>query len=124
MTSQIQLLTTQFSSALTPTAGANPTAPPTPVLVPSQGFHTAQPIGEPRVGVPKRYSIEEGGCNPFLTNCSILFSLQPLTFSTEGAKVAFVINPLTGHARLWGTAEWERQTPACSCFQPFSGHLL
>lgn len=57
---------------------------------------------EPRVGVPERY-------DGFLTNCSLLFSLQPRTFNTEAARVAFTITHLTGQARLWGTAEWEWQ---------------
>ncbi|TWW58466.1 hypothetical protein D4764_07G0011850 [Takifugu flavidus] len=63
------------------------------------------------------------GCNPFITNCSILFALQPYTFASEAARVAFTINHLTGRARLWGTAEWERGTPACSSFQAFSAEL-
>ncbi|KAK0154276.1 Retrotransposon-derived protein PEG10 [Merluccius polli] len=28
-----------------------------------------------------------------------------------------------GRARLWGTAEWERRTPACSSFQAFASEL-
>ncbi|TWW59148.1 hypothetical protein D4764_06G0006780 [Takifugu flavidus] len=78
---------------------------------------------EPQVGAPERYSGDPEGCNPFLTNCSILFALQPYTFTSEAAKVAFTINHLTGRACLWGTAEWERGTPACSSFQTFSTEL-
>ncbi|GLD48545.1 glutamate receptor ionotropic, NMDA 3B, partial [Lates japonicus] len=52
------------------------------------------PVG---MGVPE-------SCNPFLTNRSILFSLQPHTFDSEEAKVAFTINHLTERACLWGTA--------------------
>ncbi|KAK0134635.1 Retrotransposon-derived protein PEG10 [Merluccius polli] len=47
----------------------------------------------------------------------------PYTFATEEFKVAFTINNLTGHARLWGTAEWERHTPACSSFNAFTTEL-
>ncbi len=64
------------------------------------------------------------GCGLFLTNCSILFALQPRTFTTEEAKVAFTINHLTGRARLWRSAEWDRGTPACSSFLAFSEELL
>jgi len=59
----------------------------------------------------------------FLTNCSILFALQPHTFSSEEAKVAFTTNHLMGRARLWGAAEWERWTPACGSFQSFATEL-
>jgi len=78
---------------------------------------------EPRVGTPERYAGEPEGCSPFLTNCSILFSLQPHTFASEAARVAFTVNHLTGKARLWGTAEWEQQTPACASFVAFSAEM-
>ncbi|KAK5933651.1 hypothetical protein CgunFtcFv8_014114 [Champsocephalus gunnari] len=78
---------------------------------------------EPRVETPERYAGEREGCSPFLTNCSILFTLQPHTFASEAARVAFPVNHLTGKARLWGTAEWEQQTPACSSFPAFSAEL-
>ncbi|KAF7661785.1 hypothetical protein LDENG_00254450 [Lucifuga dentata] len=80
-------------------------------------------VSEPRVGTPERYAGEPEGCNPFLINCSILFALQPLTFSNEEAKVAYAISHLTGRARMWGTAEWDRHTSACSSFQAFSAEL-
>ena len=109
----------QMSSTLTQAvAMPRPPEPPTPPPPPPSGA-----IIEPRVGTPERYAGDPDGCNPFLTNCSILFALQPLTFSTEAAKVAFTINHLTGRARLWGTAEWEKQTPACATFQAFSKEL-
>lgn len=78
---------------------------------------------EPRVGTPERYGGDAEGCAPFITNCSILFALQPQTFATERAKVAFVVNHLTGRARLWGTAEWDQQTPACESFTAFTAEL-
>ncbi|TWW62375.1 hypothetical protein D4764_04G0010220 [Takifugu flavidus] len=95
-----------------------------PSIHPSSG--TCSPPGtapEPRVGTPERYSGDPEGCNPFLTNCSILFALQPYTFASEAARVAFTINHLTGRECLWGTAEWERGTPASSSFQAFSAEL-
>lgn len=85
---------------------------------PAQG-----PTSEPRIGPPERYAGDPERCNPFLTNCSIYFSLQPLTFATEKARVAFSVNHLTGRARLWGTAEWEKRTPACASFGAFASEL-
>ncbi len=75
------------------------------------------------MGTPERYNGDRETCGPFLTNCSLLFALQPRTFATEPAKVAFVINHLTGKARLWGTAEWERRSPACASFDLFAAEL-
>lgn len=116
---QVQQLTAalvQLTAAATP-APVEPVPPP-----PAQPVAT-EPLSEPRVGTPERYGGEPEGCSPFVTNCSILFALQPHTFATEKAKVAFAINQLTGRARLWGTAEWERQTPACVSFNAFSAEL-
>ncbi|TWW58269.1 Retrovirus-related Pol polyprotein from transposon 17.6 [Takifugu flavidus] len=109
--SQVQQLVVSVSQPAAP-------APPPPVPAPPPGT-----VPEPRVGTPERYSGDPEGCNPFLTNCSILFALQPYTFASEAARVAFTINHLTGRARLWGTAEWERSTRACSSFQAFSAEL-
>jgi len=68
------------------------------------------------MGTLKRYAGDPEGCNLFLTSCSILFSLQLHTFSSEETKVPFAINHLMGRARLWGTAELERRTRACGSF--------
>ena len=81
------------------------------------------PVLEARVGVPERYTGDPEGCNPFITNSSILFALQPYTFASEEAKVAFTVNNLTGRARLWATAGWERHTPACYSFSAFATKL-
>ncbi|TWW71680.1 hypothetical protein D4764_16G0001770 [Takifugu flavidus] len=68
---------------------------------------------------PERY---EGNPESYDT-CSLLFSLQPRTFATEAAKVAYTITHLTRRAWLWGTAEWERQSEACSTFSAFATEL-
>lgn len=80
-------------------------------------------MSEPRIGAPERYAGEPEGCNPSLTNCTIFFALQPLTIASEQAVVGFTINQLTGRARLWGTAEWDRQTSACTSFESFAAEL-
>ncbi|KAI3361596.1 hypothetical protein L3Q82_013736 [Scortum barcoo] len=71
------------------------------------------PFLSPGWAIPERYAGDPEGCDPFIMNCSILYALQPQTFSSEEAKVAFAINHLMGRACLWGTAEWEQRTPAC-----------
>lgn len=109
----------QMAVAMTPHA-VPAAAPAPPAPTPGPPSSTAP---EPRVGAPERYAGDPESCNPFLTNCSILFALQPHTFATEGARVAFAINHLTGRARLWGTAEWEKGTPTCTSFQAFSEEL-
>ncbi len=114
---QMQQLSSLLSrQAAHPPAAASPALAPPPLPLPADS-------PEPRVGTPERYDGDPETCGAFLTNCSLLFSLQPRTFASEQAKVAFTINHLTGRARLWGTAEWERQSPACSSFQRFADEL-
>ena len=79
---------------------------------------------EPNVGNPERFDGDPTQVRAFLTSCRLQFSLQPRTFATEGAKVGFVITHLTGRARLWGTAEFERQTAACSSFHQLAEEML
>ncbi|KAF7641874.1 hypothetical protein LDENG_00269710 [Lucifuga dentata] len=116
LATQVQQLTQTLSQTLAPVQSVAPSPAATP-LTPSRV------VSEPQVGSPERYASEPEGCNPFLTNCSILFALQPLTFSTKEAKVAYAISHLTRRARLWGTAEWDRHTSACSSFQAFAAEL-
>lgn len=113
----------QLATALGQLATSSQPAPAAPAPPASPAPAAPGSTQEPRVGVPERYGGEPEGCSPFITNCSILFALQPHTFATEQAKVAFMVNHLTGKARLWGTAEWERQTPACSSFATFAAEL-
>lgn len=94
-------------------------APPAPAPLPP-----SLPEGpEPRVGAPEKFGGEPESCQPFITNCELMFALQPRTFSTEQARVAYAINHLTGRARLWGTAEWDRRSPACTSFSLFATEL-
>ena len=117
LASQLQ----QITALLTQPAAS--TSPPAPVSVPVPAPLLPADAPEPRVGTPERYDGDPETCGPFITNCSLLFSLQPRTFASEQAKVAFTINHLTGRARLWGTAEWERRSPSCTSFQSFADEL-
>ena len=77
-------------------------APPTPPVVPSPLVPLPSfpgPAPEPRVGAPERYAGDPEGYNAFITNCSILFALQPSTFASEEAKVSSMINHLMGKVR-------------------------
>ena len=85
-------------------------------------FTTTTP--EPKVGNPERFDGDPAQVRAFLTSCRLQFALQPRTFATEGARVGFAITHLTGRARLWGTAEFERQTAACSSFNLLAEEML
>ncbi|KAL1267086.1 hypothetical protein QQF64_002761 [Cirrhinus molitorella] len=90
----------------------------------SQPAATSTPAHEPRVNNPPPYAGEATSCRSFLTQCEVVFSLQPRTYSTETAKVAFVISLLTGRARDWGAATWESQTLCCFEYRLFRQEML
>ena len=119
LSTQVQQLTATLAHSLS--LPAPPSHPPSRSPPPAPAL--PGPVREAQVGVLEGYTGDPEGCSPFITNCSILFALQPYTFATEEAKVAFTINSLTGRARLWGTAKWERHTSACSSFNAFTTEL-
>lgn len=90
-----------------------PTSPPVPAV--------SRP--EPRLSALERFSGAPDTCRSFLTLCSLTFELQPLTYPTERSRVAFMITQLTGRARNWGAAEWEKQSALCSSVAAFSEGL-
>ena len=75
---------------------------------------------EPHVQPPERYSGESGSsCRGFLSQCSLLFTLQPSAFTTDVGKVRYVMTLLTGRALAWANALIERDSDLCSDFDQF-----
>lgn len=81
------------------------------------------PASEARLHPPERYSGMPGSCRPFLIQCSLAFELQPSAFPTQRSRVAYIVSLLSGRARDWGTAEWEKQASICSSVELFSAEL-
>lgn len=81
---------------------------------------SSSPDQEPRIPPPERYGVEVGYSWAILTQCELLFGLQPSAFPTERSKVAYVLSLLTGRARHWGTAEWAHKAERCALFEQFS----
>ncbi|KAM9400460.1 uncharacterized protein ACWYII_030383 [Salvelinus alpinus] len=79
---------------------------------------------EPRVNNPPCYSGQPTECRSFLTQCDIVFSLQPNTYSGERARIAYVISLLTGRAREWGTAIWEARAECSDVYQNFKEEMI
>ncbi len=59
---------------------------------------------------PTSFSGEAVSCNGFLLQCSLYFELQSHQFTTERAKVAFIISLLNGRALQWAEALWSSQS--------------
>lgn len=92
---QIQQLTTALAQSTTLPSSPAPSSPH-PLLHQLLLHPRKNLVG----GVPECCAGVAAGCNPFIMNCSILFTLQTHTFASEDAKVAFTINHLKGHAQL------------------------
>lgn len=79
---------------------------------------------EPRINNPPCYAGEPTQCRSFLTQCEVVFALQPTTYSRERARVAYVISLLTGRACEWGTAAWEAEVDFTTRFDLFKEEML
>ncbi|KAL0155977.1 hypothetical protein M9458_004409, partial [Cirrhinus mrigala] len=118
LVAQVSELTQRMQHWQLPTA---PTPPPMPPTLPEPSG--AAQASEPRLPPPELYSGEPNFCRAFLTRCSMHFTLQPRTFSSEESKVAFALTLLTGKAALWGTAVWENQDPCCASFLALAAEM-
>ncbi|KAL0149577.1 hypothetical protein M9458_055104, partial [Cirrhinus mrigala] len=65
------------------------------------------------------YDGDPNSCRAFLSQCSLVFALQPRRYVTEESQVAFVITLLKGRARDWATAVWDARAPFCATFDDF-----
>lgn len=81
-------------------------------------------LQEPRLPTPEPYAGEPGTCRSFLSQCSLVFQLQPGSFPNDRSRVAYVITLLAGRAREWGTALWDAESPVCRDFLNFSAELV
>lgn len=71
---------------------------------------------EPRINNPPCYSGQPTECRSFLTQCDIVFSLQPNTYSRGRARIAYVI--------LQVTAIWEARAECTNEYQNFKEEMI
>ena len=112
ITSSLRELSLTITSRLPVTP--EPTAP-----IPS---HSASPR-EPFIPAPERYDGDLGLCRSFLLQCSLVFELQPQTFPTDKAWIAYLISALRGEALARATAVWERGSAACFDYSAFTEEM-
>lgn len=77
------------------------------------------PMMEPRLPPPRHFSGDPSACDGFLTQCSLTFELQPSSFPSDRAQIAYVITLLSGKALSWATAVWKAKSPFCSSYMAF-----
>lgn len=64
------------------------------------------PLTEPCLPPPQCFSGDPSACDGFLTQCSLTFELQPSSFPSDRAKIAYVITLLSGKALSWTRMIW------------------
>uniref|UniRef100_A0A3Q3XA82 C2H2-type domain-containing protein n=1 Tax=Mola mola TaxID=94237 RepID=A0A3Q3XA82_MOLML len=68
---------------------------------------------------PERFSGQSVDCRPFISQCGLHFEFNAAAFSSDRAKIAFIISHLTGRARSWATAEWSCRSALCNSLPEF-----
>ncbi|KAL1256462.1 hypothetical protein QQF64_012007 [Cirrhinus molitorella] len=91
----------------------------TAASVPLPDSRVLSPLAEPCLPPPQHFSGDPSACDGFLTQCSLTFELQPSSFPSDRAKIAYVISLLSGKALVWATAVWKAQAPFCSSYSAF-----
>ena len=109
----------ELVTAIQNMTAAPPAAPPAAAAAPAPDVTPR----EPRAPPPERYSGESGPCRGFLTQCNLIFTLQPSAFTTDGSRVAYVMTLLTGRALAWANALIERQSPLCANYKLFTDEM-
>lgn len=117
---RLNQVATQLSALADPVPPSSP-----PVPVPPEAASPAQPYNprEPFIPTPDRYSGELGSCSQFLYQCSLVFDQQPLTYSSDRSKIAFVCSLLFGRASAWALAMANANSPAWQSYLLFCSEL-
>ncbi|KAI2650240.1 Transposon Tf2-6 polyprotein [Labeo rohita] len=113
-----QALTEILQRLSTPSPSAQAVSIPTesirPIMVSSS---------EPKLPAPERFDGNPDKCRGFITQCTLVFKLQPSCFPTESSKVAYVVTLLTGKALDWATALWDQQSPLTENSEAFISEM-
>uniref|UniRef100_A0A8C9XZN5 Retrotransposon gag domain-containing protein n=1 Tax=Sander lucioperca TaxID=283035 RepID=A0A8C9XZN5_SANLU len=82
------------------------------------------PVSSPLpISTPDKYDGDLGRCRSFLMQCGLVFDLQPNSYATDKARIAFVIELLRGRALDWASAIWERQDICMASYQEFTAEM-
>lgn len=117
LSQSVQQITSALAQLSAPSSSTSPPVSNPPATLPSVSPK------EPWVPTPEPYAGEPGSCSRFLLNCTLVFDLQPASYSTDKAKIAFCVNLLRGKAAQWATALWTSHSAVLSSFLIFSTEL-
>ncbi|KAL0148322.1 hypothetical protein M9458_056384, partial [Cirrhinus mrigala] len=76
------------------------------------------------MAMPTTFAGEAVECSGFLLQVNLFIKMQPQLFTSDDAKVAFLISLLTGKALLWAKAIWNADNPIIHSFIPTNSLLI
>ncbi|KAI7808332.1 Pol polyprotein [Triplophysa rosa] len=79
---------------------------------------------EPHANNPPTYDGEPNSCQAFLSQCALVFTLQPRRYASETSKVVYVLTLLSGRAHEWGVTIWNAKASFCSTFEDFCAEMV
>ncbi|KAI3357782.1 hypothetical protein L3Q82_016166 [Scortum barcoo] len=121
LSNSIARMQTQLS-LLTPGSAGSEGTPPGLSSSLAAGSTVSTPC-EPFVPTPESYAGDLGSCSRFLFQCSIVFVQQPSSYSSDNAKIGYVVNLLRGKASDWATALWQANSPVLQSFDSFIAEM-
>jgi hypothetical protein len=65
------------------------------------------------------YAGDPGTCRAFLSQCSLIFELQPSSFLSDQSKTTYPITLMSVRVLSWATAVWEQQSTVCHNLDDF-----
>ncbi|KAL0197572.1 hypothetical protein M9458_006112, partial [Cirrhinus mrigala] len=75
------------------------------------------------MAMPATFAGEAVECSGFLLQVNLFIKMQPQLFTSDDAKVAFLISLLTGKALLWAKAIWNADNPIIHSYEQFTNHF-
>ena len=103
--------------ALTPADSSQPSINVPP---PVQVSATPPPaVRDPKIVSPKAFEGDFELCRGFLVQCGLVFQHQPSRYSSDGAKIAFIMSLLSGRALRWATAAVGQSSSLSTSYSAF-----
>ncbi|KAL0199095.1 hypothetical protein M9458_007635, partial [Cirrhinus mrigala] len=72
------------------------------------------------MAMPATFAGEAAECSGFLLQVNLFIKMQPQLFTSDDAKVAFLISLLTGKALQWAKAIWNADNPSIHSYEQFT----
>ena len=100
-----------------------PSIPPPRSAAAASGSFYPSPRRDVPISTPQCYNGDTNTCRSFIRQCENVFEHQHDLFTSESARVAFVVNLLTGRALAWADALGESGSPEMDSYTRFSQAL-